>query len=254
MVTHNRTRRTSKKKETILLTAEEMFLQKGIRSVTVENIVDEAKVSKATFYKYFRNKEDILEQVLLHVMDSIVIRYQRMVEQAKRHGMRKDLFLKLFDVNEYDRYYQSNYALEMLQDYPEIIKRLQTYSLEKVMPLFRELFRLAKADGLIRPDVNTDIFIIYTFLLRRMFVEQPQLPDHMNMKELSAQFLDLYLYGVIEKDSAPSPTGEPTPIKQELSQLIDQLDEQKQWSALDFLRYLVDQQEDRLSRRSPSDE
>ncbi|PTX61274.1 TetR family transcriptional regulator [Melghirimyces profundicolus] len=239
----NRSRRTSKKKQKILLTAERLFLKKGIRAVTVENIVDEAQVSKATFYKYFRNKEDILERVFIHMTDEIAAHYRDIVEQAKRDGLTKEMFLKLFNVNEYDRYYQSDYALELFRDYPELTNKIQSHGLEKVMPFYQELIRLAKAEGIIRTDVDTDVLMVYTLQIRRMFIEHPQLPGHMNVKEATTRFLDLYLYGVMERDSSIKTRRErfpPTVPKKDLHSLVDRLEERDQKSARDFLLYLVD--------------
>ncbi|MDR0420705.1 MAG: TetR/AcrR family transcriptional regulator [Prevotellaceae bacterium] len=48
----------------IITIAGDMFLQRGIRSVTMDEIAAEAGISKRTLYEMFANKEDLLEKLL----------------------------------------------------------------------------------------------------------------------------------------------------------------------------------------------
>ncbi len=52
------------KLEKILQAAQKLFGQFGLKKVTIEDIAKEASVSKVTLYKYFRNKDDIFEEVV----------------------------------------------------------------------------------------------------------------------------------------------------------------------------------------------
>jgi len=53
----------------ILRTAEALFMQFGYGRVTVEEICREAGVSKVTFYKYFKNKYDVLKDYMTVRLD-----------------------------------------------------------------------------------------------------------------------------------------------------------------------------------------
>lgn len=44
----------------LLETAKALFFRHGIRRVTIEEICAESKVSKVTFYKYFKDKNDLI--------------------------------------------------------------------------------------------------------------------------------------------------------------------------------------------------
>jgi AcrR family transcriptional regulator len=48
----------------ILQAARELFFSKGVAAVTTDMLVKRAKTSKMTLYKYFANKDEILEQVV----------------------------------------------------------------------------------------------------------------------------------------------------------------------------------------------
>lgn len=51
----------------IINIAHEFVLQRGIRSVTMDEIAAEAGISKRTLYEMFANKEDLLEKLLEHI-------------------------------------------------------------------------------------------------------------------------------------------------------------------------------------------
>ena len=53
----------SKKRHRIVETATELFTRYGFRRVTIEEICRSAGASKMTFYKYFRNKMDLLRSI-----------------------------------------------------------------------------------------------------------------------------------------------------------------------------------------------
>jgi len=67
------TGRASEARERLLNTAIALFYAEGIHSVGVERILAEAKVTRATFYRHFPGKEDLivayLERVHQHVRD-----------------------------------------------------------------------------------------------------------------------------------------------------------------------------------------
>ena len=54
----------SANRERLMKSAFTLFQRFGIKKVTVEEIARGANVSKMTFYKYFRNKKDILLTIM----------------------------------------------------------------------------------------------------------------------------------------------------------------------------------------------
>lgn len=55
---------TSAARERLLQTASELFYREGIHAVGVDRIIAEAGVTRATFYRHFPSKEDLVEAYL----------------------------------------------------------------------------------------------------------------------------------------------------------------------------------------------
>ena len=51
-------------KERLVATAYDLFTRRGVRGVGVDEVIATSKVAKATFYKYFRSKDELVLAVL----------------------------------------------------------------------------------------------------------------------------------------------------------------------------------------------
>jgi hypothetical protein len=58
-------------KENILKKAGEIFLRLGFKSVTMDDIAKELAISKKTIYKYFTNKEELVDESLTYLHEII---------------------------------------------------------------------------------------------------------------------------------------------------------------------------------------
>jgi AcrR family transcriptional regulator len=127
----------------VLDTAYELFSRRGIRGVGVEEVIERAGVAKATLYRHFPSKDDLvlafLERRHQHWTDDI----HR--AQARHHdGRLEDRLLAIFDVlderfrsQEFDAYLFFNALLEMGADHPA--GRASVRHVEHIKSIVRQL-------------------------------------------------------------------------------------------------------------------
>ncbi len=60
----------------VLVNSMAVFAQKGVAETTVQNLLDAAKISRRTFYKYFKNKVDVLESIYKVSIDLLISRFK----------------------------------------------------------------------------------------------------------------------------------------------------------------------------------
>src|ERR1700761_8506460 len=65
------TRRASAARERLLRTASELFYAEGIRAVGVDRVIEVAGVTRATFYRHFPSKDDLVVAYLKAVHDAV---------------------------------------------------------------------------------------------------------------------------------------------------------------------------------------
>ncbi len=63
----------------IVSTAADLFLQYGIRSVSIDNVCSELHISKKTFYSYFSQKEELVDAVLTYQENMIFDRLKKLL-------------------------------------------------------------------------------------------------------------------------------------------------------------------------------
>jgi len=68
-------------KEMIVHAAEAVILRRGYGEATMDDIAHEAQFAKATLYKYFRTKGEIVLEILLHFFDDIERELDRILQE-----------------------------------------------------------------------------------------------------------------------------------------------------------------------------
>lgn len=69
-------------KADVLFNSLGVFTSKGIEDTTVQDLLDAASISRRTFYKYFKNKVDVLECIYQMAAELLVVRFKSVRETA----------------------------------------------------------------------------------------------------------------------------------------------------------------------------
>lgn len=76
------------KRNRILDAAYELFSSKGMHMTAIDEVVKKAGVAKGTFYLYFRDKYDLIDQIILHKSTQVVRQVLIEVrEQGEKEGL-----------------------------------------------------------------------------------------------------------------------------------------------------------------------
>ncbi|AUM11929.1 TetR/AcrR family transcriptional regulator [Ketobacter alkanivorans] len=70
-------------KADVLFNSIGVFTSKGIEDTTVQDLLDAANISRRTFYKYFKNKVDVLESIYQVAAELLVVRFKAVRKDAK---------------------------------------------------------------------------------------------------------------------------------------------------------------------------
>jgi AcrR family transcriptional regulator len=78
--------RPSEARDRLLRTASAIFYAKGINAVGVEEIVSQARVTRATFYRHFPSKDDLIVAYLRATDEQIRVRVRAITERGQPAG------------------------------------------------------------------------------------------------------------------------------------------------------------------------
>jgi AcrR family transcriptional regulator len=85
---------TSKPRERLLRTASRLFYQEGLHTVGVDRLVSEASVTRATFYRHFPSKDDLIVAYLQDVDEQL----QRLVGKSSSVAGPEEAVGAVFDL------------------------------------------------------------------------------------------------------------------------------------------------------------
>jgi len=151
-------------KEKIIAKASELFLKLGFKSVTMDDIAGEMCISKKTIYKYFCNKEVLIEEStstvhrqVHEVIDTIVAKdFNAIHENFEIRESFQNMFQNNIDTSP---------LYQLKKHYPEIYHNLMTHEIEQCNHYFKDNILKGIREGLYRKDLNIDIYVKFYYTL-----------------------------------------------------------------------------------------
>jgi hypothetical protein len=150
-------------KEKIINKASEMFLKLGFKSITMDDIAGEMCISKKTIYKYFCNKEILIEESTnaIHkevheIIETIILKKYNAIEE--NFEIRK-MFKEMFKASDTSPVYQ------LKKHYPEIYEKVIDREINECNTIFKQNIELGIKQGLYRADINTENYTKFYYNL-----------------------------------------------------------------------------------------
>jgi len=150
-------------KEKIITKAKDMFLKLGFKSITMDDIAGEMCISKKTIYKYFANKELLIEESvqIIHtevneiITEIISKNFNAIEENFEIRRMFDDMF-KSTDTSP---------IYQLKKHYPEVYQKVLKYQVEMCESCFRDNIQKGIAQGLYRKELNISAYVKFYYSL-----------------------------------------------------------------------------------------
>ncbi|HEX8022405.1 TetR/AcrR family transcriptional regulator [Mucilaginibacter sp.] len=155
-------------KTEILEVSLRQFLQYGIRDTSVQKIVDALGISTKTFYKYYKNKEELLA-------DALDLFFNRQYQDFRKLNVAQNAAARFFDIwlTSIDVSYQVNkiFFHDLQYYYPDLAAKSDAANSGRFTPEFLNVIERGIHEGLFRNDiipgvVLESIFVLYEAVVR----------------------------------------------------------------------------------------
>lgn len=150
-------------KDKIITKAKDMFLKLGFKSITMDDIACEMCISKKTIYKYFANKESLIEEstALVHkevhqIIDTIVAQKHNAIQENFEI---KKMFKELFKTADSSPLYQ------LKKHYSEIYEKVISRELNECNMWFIQNIEKGIEQGLYRKELNVENYAKFYYSL-----------------------------------------------------------------------------------------
>lgn len=187
-----------KKQLAIVLTAEELFMQFGFKKITIEDICLKANVSKMTFYKYFKNKIELIK-FLMDSWYSISMNKFRELEEMEITFVEKlQALLKM--KSEYTSKVSKEFAQEYFFANPEL-KQYMDKARTDGLNEFIKFIKRAQQKGEVRKSLRPEFFLAVINQLQELVKNDALISLYPNYQDFVMEFNNFIFYGLMPNDT-----------------------------------------------------
>ena len=182
-------------KDRILQKAHELFYKFGVRSVSMDDIAVPLGMSKKTLYQYYADKEALVGEVFLTVMEQNRTHCVRDVKVAE--NAIHEIFLAFDRVQEMFATMNPSILFELQKYHPRVFTQFTKFKNEFLYNIIRANLERGIAEDLYRHDIDTDVltrFRLHCIMLA--FNADVFLADPSQMVHIEQQLLEHFLYGL----------------------------------------------------------
>ena len=182
-------------KERILTKADELFMQYGIRSVSMDDIASQLGISKKTIYQYFADKDELVDAVVesdVKGMQSDCLNCNEEAQDAIHEIfiMMEQVVVQFRNMNPMVLYDLGKFHFNAHQKFME-------YKNKFLFRMIRENIERGIKEELYRPEVNVDV-------MTKFRLESIMIPFNMaifspakyNLADVTREIIEHYVYGL----------------------------------------------------------
>ena len=141
-------------KDKISSVAGALFMQNGIKSISMDEIASKLGMSKRTIYQHFSDKEDILVYFLESTQK---MQFEQLAKMEKTLPTVIDIFLEVLQQH---KDLESYYNIKFQEDIEKLFSKAHSVWLKQIetsTTMLKEFLELGIKQGVVRPDLNIEV-------------------------------------------------------------------------------------------------
>ena len=182
-------------KEKILKGAEGLFTKYGIRSISMDDIARHLSVSKKTLYQHFADKDELVTMVT----EAHMANNKKMYEDIRRQSENSiDELHKIgMQVRRHIEEQNPTLLFDIQKFHPKAWEVWVEHKENYIRTAIVRNIKHGIKDGLIRPEVNAEIFAQFRLATIQVCCDEQYFPhDKFNAAEVQSQVFEQFVYGL----------------------------------------------------------
>ena len=158
--------------KTIFLSkATQLFIENGAKSVTMDEIAKEFGISKKTLYQKYKNKEELLEEVLKYKLQEVIERLKYLDENIDNAVAR--MFCRDEEIDKVSHSNNNILIRQLLKYYPAIFHKHMLNFSTKFSEVLVHNIEKGRKQGLYREDFDPELYAKLFFQLVMSYESSP---------------------------------------------------------------------------------
>lgn len=181
-----------------LLKVAELFAENGAKTLTMDDIAKEFAMSKKTLYQHYKNKEDLLTEVLDYKLDLVV--ETLLLNDSKSENAIERMFLREKDFESFSRTNKTTFIRQLIKYYPSIYNQHILSIDEKISKIVTHNIKLGREQGYYRADFDERLYIKFLLQLMFSYEDSPLFENEVNDRQcFCLEVMVFYMHSIATK-------------------------------------------------------
>jgi AcrR family transcriptional regulator len=187
----------SEKFQAITAAAKSLFWKHGIKRVTIDEICQDAGVSKMTCYKYFSNKTAIAKYLIEELFESGTKAYKEIYcsDISYEEKVKKLIALKMSNAHEMSQELLDDIYKNQVEELAETIEDIK----KRMIGIYLDDIREAQKAGDIRPDIKPEFMLYFLSNLTEMLTDHKLVVLYSNPEQMIIEVMSFFFYGIMPR-------------------------------------------------------
>ena len=184
-------------KQQIIETAFQLFKQYGIKSVSVDDICHQIGMSKKTFYVYFKQKDELVTEVLNYMHDQH--REQSMKALKGKSTLECVRLLIQLPSKLGNVHHEPPFAYDLQKYYPNIYHDHITHVRRATREFITCHLKQGIEEGVYRKDLDVEMCSIFFVMMQQAYIQNINKVHNVSPKRIGTCSFDLFLRTVLSE-------------------------------------------------------
>lgn len=173
----------------------DLFLHNGAKTVTMDDIAQELKISKKTLYQKYQNKEALLEEVLTYKLEKVITKMKNLDETIDNAVER--MYSRDRDIERASRTNESIMLRQLIKYYPQIFNKHMLFFSERLSEILVHNIERGRKQGLYREDFDAYFYSKLFFQLTMTYDNSPFLDiTNISREQYQQETLNFYMNAI----------------------------------------------------------
>ena len=179
----------------ILDIASSLFKSKGVKSVTIDEIARQLKMSKKTIYQHFYTKSQLVNSCVSWVLE---MKKQEILDELK---LQRDPITEMLELGKLNvetfRLFSKNTLKDLRSFYPESWEVIETFKEQVIYPQLLSNLNAGIQQGFYRENIQANIVVyMYLGLLDSVIMQHSVLKTDVLLDEVYKEHLKMHMYSI----------------------------------------------------------
>jgi AcrR family transcriptional regulator len=190
--------RKERKKESILLAAQELFQVYGFKKVSINDIAGKAGVSQVTIYNHFGSKDDLVREIARTQFENMLEKYREIIKSDMPFPEKMETIV--FDKTQIAAQYHGEFTQTLLRSDPQMRQFVESLWQKDVNQMTLDLLEDGRRQGFVSPDISRKAIMLYLEIFRRgVFASTDLIAGLKPNVKLFRELNFIFIYGLVGK-------------------------------------------------------